>query len=61
MKRAARERQAWQAMPEHIIHRIVAMGEVDGEVAYRAKGDANTRDDGCWVPHSAVDMVSIKR
>ena len=60
-ERASRERASWQPESDGIIHRISAVRELDGEVAYRTKGDANIKDDGCWVPHSAVDYVAVKR
>lgn len=61
VERAAGERPAWVGAPDSVIHRIVAVGQVDGGVAYRAKSDANARVYECWVPHSAVLLVAVKR
>ena len=58
--RVSEGRAAWRA-PGEIVHRIVAVGEARGEVAYEVQGDANSRPDECWIPHSAVRWVAEKR
>ena len=37
-----------------ILHRVTAIKVEDGETYFRTKGDANSQDDGCWVPFSRV-------
>ena len=58
--RVSEGRAAWQA-PGEIVHRIVAVGEARGEVAYEVQGDANSRPDECLIPHSAVEYVAEKK
>ena len=52
--------RACPAFPEAgrgVIHRIVQVKEINGEVAYLPKGDANPGPDPCWVRHSEVKYV----
>ena len=42
---------------EAISHRVTKRMMIAGEMNYRAKGDNNLEDDGCWIPHSNVKGV----
>ena len=51
------------ARPIHAIHRVVEVKIEDGVHYYRAKGDANSYVDKCWIPESGVHgyLTAIER
>lgn len=44
---------------EAVSHRVTKRMMIGGEMNYRAKGDNNREDDGCWIPHSSVKGVML--
>ena len=43
-----------------VTHRVMEIKEIDGELHYWPKGDANRSPDGCWIPHSSVQSYVIE-
>ena len=45
------------------VHRVTDIRVIGGVTHYWPKGDANSKADGCWVPHTAVDgyIIAIHR
>ncbi|MSQ22319.1 MAG: hypothetical protein EXR53_03295 [Dehalococcoidia bacterium] len=42
-----------------VAHRVTAINLEAGTIYYRPKGDANSSDDGCWIPSSSVNGYII--
>ncbi len=42
-----------------VAHRVIAIKVAAGTTYYRPKGDANSTDDGCWIPSSSVNGYII--
>ena len=43
-----------------VAHRVMAIKIESGIYYYWPKGDANSQDDGCWIPHGNVDAYLIE-
>jgi len=46
-----------------VMHRVIEEKGVGKDKQFRTQGDNNTRDDGCWVPMSAIEyyLVDIEK
>ena len=44
---------------KNVVHRVIEVGEQDGVIAFRTKGDNSYSDDGCWVtPNDILGYIT---